>query len=244
MNSEDSAGDAISTMPSSWTFDSQNVVDNFDNHVSKSVPLYSQAHELIRKTSDFFLQSNKTVLDIGCSTGHLLASLHDRHLDKDTLQFFGLDPSSQMIEACSKRYGALAPRLNFLNQGLLDCELEPGSVTFATSVYTFQFIPPAIRQDCFDKVYRSLSWSGAFLLFEKVRAPDARFQDIMSQIYTEYKLDQGYTSSQILTKSRSLKGILEPFSSAANIDYLKRAGFQDVMTIFKYCSFEGFLAIK
>ena len=81
-------------------------------------------------------------------------------------------------------------------------------------------------------------------MFEKVRAPDARFQDIMSALYTEYKLDQNYTPNEIITKSRSLKGVLEPFSEQGNIDLLKRAGFVDIIIIFKYLCFEGFLAIK
>ena len=81
-------------------------------------------------------------------------------------------------------------------------------------------------------------------MVEKVRAPDARFQDIMNQVYVDYKLAQGFSSSEIVNKSRSLKGVLEPFSSKANIDMLKRAGFKDVLSVFKYGFFEGFLAIK
>ena len=47
-----------------------------------------------------------------------------------------------------------------------------------------------------------------------------------------------------MAKSDSLRGVLESFSSAANIDMLRRAGFADVMSIFKHVCFEGFLAIK
>ena len=59
-----------------------------------------------------------------------------------------------------------------------------------------------------------------------------------------YKLDAGYDAEEIVAKARSLKGVLEPFSSQANIDMARRAGFQDVVTVFKYVCFEGFLAIK
>ena len=83
-----------------------------------------------------------------------------------------------------------------------------------------------------------------FLFFEKVRAPDARFQDMMSLIYNDYKLDQGYNAKEIIEKSRSLKGVMEPFSSKANFEMLKRAGFKDSMSVFKFVCFEGFLAIK
>jgi len=89
-----------------------------------------------------------------------------------------------------------------------------------------------------------LNWGGAFILFEKVRAPDARFQDIATSLYTDFKIDQGYNDEEILSKTRSLKGVMEPFSTQGNIDLLGRAGFVDVMTVSKYICFEGFLAIK
>jgi tRNA (cmo5U34)-methyltransferase len=47
-----------------------------------------------------------------------------------------------------------------------------------------------------------------------------------------------------MAKTRSLKGVLEPFSTQGNIQLLKRSGFKDIMTVFKYGCFEGFLAIK
>ena len=87
-------------------------------------------------------------------------------------------------------------------------------------------------------------WGGAFFFVEKVRGSDARFQDILNQVYLEYKLSKGYSPTEIINKSRALKGILEPFSTRGNIDLLKRSGFKDIITIFKYACFEGFLAIK
>ena len=85
---------------------------------------------------------------------------------------------------------------------------------------------------------------GAFLMFEKVRANDARFQDMMTQIYMDYKIKQGFNEKEIIQKSRSLKGVMEPFSTKGNYDLLKRAGFKDIITVFKYLCFEGILAIK
>jgi len=112
------------------------------------------------------------------------------------------------------------------------------------SYYTMQFIHPSIRQLVIEKIYRSLNWGGAFFLFEKVRAPDARFQDYASQLYSDFKLRQGFSESEVIHKTRSLKGILEPFSEQGNIQMLKRSGFEDINVIFKWNCFEGFLAIK
>ena len=110
--------------------------------------------------------------------------------------------------------------------------------------YTMQFIPPNVRQIIYNKIYESLNWGGALIIFEKVRAKDARFQDIMSHLYVDYKLSNGYKPLEIFAKSRSLKGVLEPFSSEDNVRFIERAGFKDYMTIMKYVTFEGILAIK
>ena len=84
---------------------------------------------------------------------------------------------------------------------------------------------------------------GGFFLFEKVRSPDARFQDYATQTYHEFKLNNGYSMSEIVNKSRSLKGILEPFTLEANQDFMKRAGFKDI-DYFQSICFTGWLAIK
>ena len=104
--------------------------------------------------------------------------------------------------------------------------------------------PPRVRQLAYDRLDESLEWGGGLLVFEKVRAPDARFQDMMTALYTEHKLEQGYSGDEIVAKSRSLKGVLEPFSTEGNRGLLERAGFEDVTTVFKYVCLDGFLAVK
>ena len=81
-------------------------------------------------------------------------------------------------------------------------------------------------------------------MFEKIRASDARFQDMYSIIYNDFKLKNGFTPSEIVHKTRSLKGILEPFSDYGNCGLLKRAGFVDCITVFQWMSFKGYLCIK
>ena len=146
-----------------------------------------------------------------------------------------------MIDLAQKKHQN-SDNVNFVNDDIVDVELE--SADLIVSYYTLQFIAPRYRQVIVDKIYQSLNWGGAFLLFEKVRAPDARFQDIMTELYVDYKLDNDFEPMEIFAKTRSLKGVLEPFSTAGNIDLMKRAGFVDFMSVIKYVNFEGFLAIK
>ena len=53
----------------------------------------------------------------------------------------------------------------------------------------------------------------------------------MTQIYINYKLDRNFSAEEIINKSNSLKGVLEPYSTNKNCLFLKRAGFKDFMTI-------------
>ena len=107
-----------------------------------------------------------------------------------------------------------------------------------------QFIEPKYRQKLFNEIYNSLNWGGAFVIFEKIRGNDARFQDILTFLYFDFKSEKGLKADEILNKEISLRSVMEPFTIQANVDYLKRAGFKDIMPICQYLCFKGFLAIK
>ena len=115
---------------------------------------------------------------------------------------------------------------------------------FIISLYTIQFLEPKYRQDLFKKIYKSLNWGGAFVYFEKIRGNDARFQDILNFLYFDFKQDQGLSPVNILNKEISLRSVLEPYTINENLNFLKRAGFKDIMPVAQYLCFKGFLAIK
>ncbi len=232
-------GDNIEAPNAGWTFGGE-VPKTFDSHVRRSVPLYLEGHDLICRISDYFLSEDSCVYDLGTATGEVVLRLAERHR-RPNQRFIGIDREEGMI-AEAKKKGAGDPRIQFEVAEMTALELTPCDLV--VSYYTIQFVRPAFRQEVFDRIYQSLNWGGAFLLFEKVRGPDARFQDIMTGIYTDFKAEQGFSSDEILAKSRSLKGVLEPFSTQGNLDLLARAGFRDCMTVMKYLCFEGFLAIK
>ncbi len=234
------AGDDIAIKPARWTFSGE-VAGKFDDHVSKSVPLYESGHDLTVKLSDFFVKPDSTVYELGTSTGTLLRKLADRHNDQKNARFIGLEVESDMVNHAKKKHADIS---NMFFQACRAEAFEFEKSDFITSHYTIQFIAPKFRQELFSHIYEALEWGGAFVLFEKVRANDARFQDIFSTLYNEFKIDNGYDLSEILSKTLSLKGVMEPFSSEANVDFMRRAGFIDIIPIQKYLCFEGWLAIK
>jgi tRNA (cmo5U34)-methyltransferase len=233
------AGDSIEVINAGWTFSGQ-TASHFDPHVSKSVPLYQEGHELIGQLSDFFLSNGSVCYDLGCSTGALMQKLAGRSQQKNC-EFIGVDEEPDMTRIARERCMSIDD-IQIITDNIVDMDLKKSDLII--SYYTVQFIRPKMRQLLIDKIFNALNWGGAFLYFEKVRAPDARFQDIATSLYNDFKFKNGYTPGEIYSKANSIKGVLEPFSTQGNIDLLTRAGFKDILTIMKYVCFEGFLAIK
>ena len=232
------AGDGIKVEEGSWSFEG-NVAKTFDSHISNSVPFYKECHSLIGDLSHFFINNESVCYDIGCSTGSLINKLSLSCNSKYT-KFIGIDVVEEMIDFANSENNQ--DNCEFVCKDVFEYNLEKSDLIIM--YYTLQFIKPSLRQALVDKLYESLNWGGALLLFEKVRAPDARFQDMTTSLYSDYKIKRGYSSEEILNKTRSLKGILEPFSTQGNLDMLSRSGFKDAMSIYKYVTFEGFIAIK
>ena len=233
-------GQDIETSRGDWTF-SGTVPETFVEHVRQSVPYYDEGHDLICHLSDYYCRDDSVCYELGTSTGQLLKKLAEHQAHKPGIRWVGLDPVEGMIGKAREHCA-----------GIDNIELEVGdAVSFDfekcdlfVSYYCVQFIPPRWRQELINRIYERLNWGGAFILFEKVRGPDARFQDILVALYNDFKARNGFSPEEILNKTSSLKGVLEPFSTEGNLGLLRRAGFTDITTVMKYLCFEGFLAIK
>lgn len=233
-------GQNIAAENANWTFGGD-VPDTFVDHIKLSVPLYEKGHGLICQISDFFVRNDSLCYEIGTSTGELIRKLAVHNAGKPDARWIGIDVEPEMVKV-AETHCADVPNVSILHDDARHMEMEKADMI--VSYYTMQFVPPRYRQELFTKIYQSLNWGGAFVMFEKVRGPDARFQDLVTQLYNEFKIENGFSSEEIVEKTRSLKSVLEPFSTQGNLDLLGRAGFKDVMSIQKYICFEGFLAIK
>ena len=148
-----------------------------------------------------------------------------------------------MVKVSKKKIKKLNIRdINVYNKDVTNTKLLKSDLII--SYYTIQFINPEKRQNLINKIYKSLNWGGSFIMFEKFRGPDARFQDIFVQIYNDFKESKGFSINEIFNKQKSLRGILEPFSDCGNLSLLKRAGFKDISSLAQFINFKGYICIK
>jgi tRNA (cmo5U34)-methyltransferase len=222
-----------------WSF--EGISESFEKHARRSIPFYDEGHDLICRYSDYFISTNSVVYDIGTTTGLLAHKLAARHRSRPGVRVIGIDVILSMIHYCEQEYAG-RENLQFVCSDAVSFDYEKANL-FAC-YYVAQFIQPQVRQILIDRIFERLDRGGALLMFEKVRAPDARFQDYANQVYADFKSDNGFTDAKILGKERSLRGVLEPFSTNGNVEMLQRAGFKNITTVMKWVCFEGFLAIK
>ncbi|MGH2361902.1 MAG: methyltransferase domain-containing protein [bacterium] len=211
------------------------------DHIRQSVPLYDAGHDLVCAVSDYFCHNDSTCYEIGTSTGQLLGKLATHHAQKPGIRWIGIEAVDTMVAKAREHCRGISNVEIELADALT---YEFAKADMIVSYYCVQFIHPRHRQDLINRIYEWLHWGGAFIMFEKVRGADARFQDILVALYNDFKAKNGFSAEEILNKTASLKGVLEPFSTEGNLGLLRRAGFTDIMSIMKYVCFEGFLAIK
>ncbi len=218
-----------------WRFDKE-MVDNFDDHVKKSVPLYEEFHKDIINMSVYFSQKNTKIIDIGTSTGVLLNDLYNINKHRN-IECIGIDIEKDMIEECNNRYN----NLKFEVCDALDFNYTNSSVI--TSVLTLQFINKKERKEIIKKIYNEMNEDGSLFIVEKVKNNIPDVHDIYNDIYYDFKRDN-LTDEDVLDKNVSLRGVMKPLTLQDNIQILKNAGFNKIDIFMKYNNFVGLLAIK
>lgn len=233
--------------PSSWKF-SADIVKDFDDHIERSVPRYTDCHKLTKRISDFFLtENNSRYLDIGSTTGSLIEKIGLHHNDRNKLLISGVEIEQHFCKFARKRLKSLSLKhdINFHSEDIISfLENSSEKFDFVTSLFTLQFIKPGKRSEILNLIYKKLNWGGGLIVFEKVRGRDSRFQDILNFLINLEKIDQNFNPVEIYGKSMSLVGVMEPFSHNGNMQLLNNAGFKDIEVIFKYVNFQGYLCIK
>lgn len=231
-------GDSIRLEGKSWNFDQ--AATNFDQHVIRSVPQLAEQREFVARLARFFLHKDARVYELGVSTGRLAQAVL-RHIDDRQVSYIGLDISTEMVKHARANLET-DPRFTAEVADILSYQLKPAALVL--SYYTLQFVPVGQREELLQKIHSALTPGGALVVYEKTLAAHPLVQDMLGQLYSDFKLEQGFSPDEVINKAKSLQGIVDPRSSDWNKALLQRSGFGIVESIFRNHCFEGYLAIK
>lgn len=215
----------------------------FDDMLDRSIPMYRELQSMIGEIAGEFAAEGTNVYDLGCSTGITLETLHLAVSAGATL--VGLDYSEPMLERARQRFRPLLEcgrmRLDHadLNRG---CLIENASVVVLN--LTLQFIRPLYRDRLMRQIVSGLNDNGVLILVEKVLAADSTINRQFIKFYYDMKRRNGYDELEIAQKREALENVLIPYRAEENVELLKRSGFREVETFYRWYNFCGFLALK
>lgn len=204
-------------------------IQNFDNHISSSILGYDVLHFLLVNISSFFIKKTTHVLDLGCTSGKLLAALNERYGCRST----GYDITDANF----------IPGLNLIKADICADDFVPPYSDLIFCIFTLQFIEYEKRLPLLQRVFNSLSASGAFIFCEKEICTDGVIQEVFTFSNYEYKKKE-FTEAEILQKEYDLRSIMTPLQSQQNIELLRSAGFRKIEPFFQSLNFKGYICQK
>ena len=231
-------GSEITLRQETWSF--ADSLAQFDQHILQSIPCCQEQREYVAALARFFLHSGAQAYEIGVSTGALAEAVLARLPDRP-FRYTGLDLEPEMVARARERLQH-DPRFEAQEGEATRFAFAPAELVI--SYYTLQFIPLPERQRLLRRIYDSLNPGGALILYEKTLGDNARVQDMLTQLYFDFKASQGLSPAAILNKAISLRGISQPVSLEQNRELLEQAGFNEIELIFRAHCFAGFLALK
>jgi tRNA (cmo5U34)-methyltransferase len=195
--------------------------DDFDRHIGSSIRGYDNLREDCVALSQYFIQKDSTVLDIGCSSGEFLRSVRDRNQKRcASANYVGLDVEGEFKDQWFSR------RARNVKFKRADARTYDGyeNLSLVFSLFTLQFLPESDRLPLVTRIYEGLNEGGAFILSEKVHAKNAKIQEMLTFIYYDYK-QKTFTPEEILHKERAIRSQMHLWSEFKLFEMLRAAGF-------------------
>lgn len=214
---------------------------DFDNHISASIPSYEYLIEKCVGLSRRFVQNDTKVIDIGCSTGSLLALIEKQcRQHRHGVSYLGLDIEPgfafhwRRIEAAGLRF----------QQSDARTFRDYHNISLACSIFSLQFVPPSDKAGLLTRIYDGLVVGGSLLISEKILASTARLQDALTFPYYDHKIGRRFKPEEILDKERTLRGQMTLWTHKELETNLRDAGFSEVEIIWDSFPFIAMIAIK
>jgi tRNA (cmo5U34)-methyltransferase len=224
------------------SFSFSRFADGFDEHIRKSIRGYGHLLSDCVTLSEYFIENDTTIFDIGCSTGGFLCEIWNRnHSRCPGASYVGID-----IEP---NFGSYWQRNGAENVNLQVADVRsfpiPQRCSFVTSIFSLQFISEWDRQKIVDQLYRSLMPGGALIVAEKTLSRCAKLNEMLSSVHYDFKR-RSFSEAEIREKARSLRSIMKLWTEDQILQSLIAAGFHpaNVQSFWRNHAFAAFIALR
>lgn len=220
----------------------EEVAQVFDDMVSRSVPFYEESHRVCADMALRFYRGSGHIIDLGCSTGTTISFLHKVLKDQcDNISFKGVDSSESMLALAQKKCSHIE-NARFYQDDMCEADLSNSEIVILN--YTLQFISIEKRLSLLQKIYDGLLPGGILIVSEKIRSPQAVTQELITDLYYDFKKRNGYSELEISQKREALENVLVPLTPQEQLTMFEDAGFDQYDMLFRWYNFASYLARK
>ena len=214
----------------------------FPDMIQRSVPGYSMVVSMIGLIAARYARKETRLYDLGSSLGATAIAM--RHgIGKRNCRIIAVDNSEAMVNRCQtiiEGDSGSAP-VDVVCGDIRTIAIENASVVALN--FTLQFIPVQDRLPLLTRICDGLCEGGALVLSEKL-AFSTEHQEILDDLYYDYKRANGYSELEISQKRTALENVLIPESLADHCTRLRDAGFRHVVPWYQGFNFCSLLAIR
>ena len=236
----------ISILERVWKFDSK-VAKIFDKHVNQSIPHYDSLQKYISSISEWFLKDNSRVYDLGCSTGNTIINICKNNKGKK-IKIIGYDTGKAMINLAKKKINIKKQKKDKIDVKLICQDINKikkfKNADLFLLILTFPFFSYDERKKILKQINKSLNVGGCLVIVDKIRSKNSNFEDILNQMYFDFKLEMKLSEKEIIKKAKSLRSSMYLLNQETTEDLFKECNFKKYEIFFKCFNFVGYLITK
>jgi tRNA (cmo5U34)-methyltransferase len=195
----------------SWTFDSKEIAETFDDHVREQLPWYELVTEAVTYITRNYLPHRGVVVDIGASTGnmvHKIAPLVSERLG----EIIAIEKSASMCDVLRNKYAKKNDWIHVKEMDITKTIMPKGDVYIM--FLTMMFISVEHRKALINAMRANCKRGGVIVVVDKVCDHQGYFSTVLKRLTMHFKLQQGAKPEDVLTKEMSLAGIQIPIDPA------------------------------
>jgi tRNA (cmo5U34)-methyltransferase len=221
----------------------EEVVAVFPDMIERSVPGYTLLLPLIGQIAGRYAQPHSRIYDLGCSLGAVTLALREQ-IRQPGCGITAVDNSPAMIEQFRT---VLASAQDGVSVELVEadiCQIPIRRASVVVLNFTFQFVPPALRDALIQRIYVGLLPGGVLILSEKVLFEPAELNERLVTLHHDFKRANGYSELEISQKRTALENVLIAETVPEHQARLRQAGFASADLWFQAFNFVSLLAVK
>jgi tRNA (cmo5U34)-methyltransferase len=221
----------------------EKVANVFEDMLRRSIPGYAASITAIGLIAKRFFREGTNCYDLGSSLGASALSL-SKSLAGRKGKIYAIDNSRDMIERSrefiARNDGGM--RVELVCADISDVKIKNASIVVLN--YTLQFISPEKRETLLRNIYNGLTKGGVLIVSEKIKHENAEEQEIMTELYHDFKEYNGYSRMEISRKRDALENVLIPETISRHKERAERIGFEKFYLWYKYFTFVSYFLIK